>query len=174
MRMKNINTRPVRGSDLAALERWRKAYWEGDLEIPFGYERADGTVTTAVGTKDGKILNALTGKRAIVCDPLIVNPDADHVDVVAALYLLERNLTYEAQRYGAVESYIAVPNQLEKYHRIVENAGYVRMVENCTVFRRALADETVPLLGPERDELLRAMEGEEPTKEVELVEETTK
>jgi hypothetical protein len=157
MQFKDISIRPIKASDAVKLEHWRRAYWEGDLEIPFGYA-GDG-VETAVAERDGEILNALVAKKAVVLDPLIMNPDADHVSAVAGLYLLERALSYSGQLGGAIEAYIAIPTQLKAYHKIVEKAGYVRTVENCVVYRRPLKPEIMPLLGPERDAMVKRMDG---------------
>ena len=174
MRMKNINIRPVKIADIASLEAWRHAYWEGDLEIPFGYG-GDG-VETAVAEQNGELLEGLVAKKCVILDPLMVNQNADHKSIVAGLFLLERALTYSAQLGGAIESYIAIPEQLEPYFAIVEKAGYERTAKNCVVFRRALKQETIPMLGPERDELVRKMNeaqlapslAEEKAKDVEL------
>lgn len=171
MKMKDINIRPIQAGDVEQLELWRNEYWAGDLEIPFGYKR-DG-IETAVAEKNGVMLEALVAKKAVVLDPLILDPNADHYDAVAGLFLLERALTYSAQLGGAIESYIAVPDSLKDYHKIVEKAGYIKTVEKCTVFRRPLVPETLSLLGPERDAAIKAMESasvdEENAKEVESV-----
>src|SRR5271166_1917470 len=148
MQFKDINVRPVNESDIQSLEFFRRNYWDADLEIPHGY--AAPGVETAVAEKAGTLIASLTAIQAVVLDPLISNPDFRGFDRVAAIYLLERTLSYIAQKYGAVDMYIAVPDHLVDYHRIVEKAGYVKTCEHCTVFRRPVTPDTVPLLGVER------------------------
>lgn len=150
---KNLNVRPLRDGDIGQLLAWRRAYLEGDLELPHGWKLPQG-VETAVAEKNGLLLSSMTATQAVILDPLIRNPVAGGMDMVTAIYALERALTYQAQIVGAVDAYIAVPSQLEEYHKIVENAGYQRTVEHCHVFRRALIPDTIPLLGAERDRIL--------------------
>lgn len=149
---KHLNVRPIRASDIEPLLSWRKAYIDGDLEIPHGW-KGEGW-ETAVAEKSGLLLGSMTATQAVILDPLIRNPVAGGMDMVTAIYALERALTYNAQAAGAVDAYIAIPSQLEEYHKIVENAGYQRTVEHCHVFRRPLVPDTVPLLGTERDRIL--------------------
>lgn len=149
---KGLNVRPLRNNDIEALLAWRKAYFDGDLEVPHGW-KGDGW-ETAVAEKNGLLLGSMTATQAVILDPLIRNPVAGGMDIVTAIYALERALTYQAQGAGAVDSYIAVPSQLTEYHKIVENAGYLRTVEHCHVFRRPLVPDTIPLLGTERDRIL--------------------
>lgn len=158
---KAINVRPPESRDLHQLEAWRRQYFAGDLELPKGWFGKG--VETAVAEKDGLLLGSLTATRAIVLDPLISNPVANGLDMVSGILLLERALTYVAQCGGAIDSYIAVPSQLTEYHKIVENAGYVRTVEFCHVFRRPLLPDTHPLLGPERDAILKKMNADAST-----------
>ena len=144
MILKDINIRPVRTEDLALLDRWRRQYPDAFLEIPKGV-KAEG-VETAVAEKNGQLLGSLTGTLAIVCDPFIRNPEARGVDVFGAVYMLERALTYRAQGAGAVDSYIAIPEQLHDYKEIVKRSGYIETCARCTIFRRPLQPDTVPLL----------------------------
>lgn len=149
MQFKGLNVRPMRVEDERAFDQLRRTYWEADLEIPKGWF-AEG-VETAVATEDNVPVTSLTSTLAVVLDPLIKNPRANPLTIVASIYLLERALTYEAQKHGAVDAYIAIPNQLTEYHAIVQKAGYVPTVENCTVYRRPLRPDTEPLLGVQRD-----------------------
>ena len=170
MIQRDINIRPVKTSDFEQLELWRHEYLEGDLDIPFGYIN-DG-IETAVAEKDGTILAALQGKKALVCDPLIMNPTANRAAAIAGIVLLERALAYNAQIGGAVEAYITIPKTLTDYHRIVERAGYERILDDCYVFRRALKPHTVRLLRDEANaSMVSAMDTvptEQNTKDVEL------
>src|SRR5581483_2008159 len=152
MQFKNLNVRPMRESDVAAFERLRRSYWEADLEIPKGWY-ASG-VETAVVEQDGLLVVSLTSTQAVVFDPLIKNPAFSGPTLVASILLAERTLAYEVQKRGAVDAYIAVPNQLTEYHAIVQKAGYVPTVENCTVYKRPLNPDTNPLLNAEREALL--------------------
>lgn len=157
---KKINIRPTKESDFEQLELWRREYPEAYLNIPFGYIH-DG-IETAVAEKEGEIVAALQGKKAVVCDPLIANPASDPLTRVNSILLLERALAYSAQLGGAVESYISVPSHLTDYQTIVEKAGYERVLKNCYIYRRSLAAQTVPFL-----------QDEEKAKDVELKPETS-
>lgn len=163
-----LNVRPLRLEDIALLERWRRAYWDGDLELPKGWS-APG-IETAVAEKNGVILGSLTATQAVVIDPLIRNPDSSHgPDIFAAIYMMERALAYQAQGGGAVDGYIAVPDHLKDYHKIVSRAGYTKTCEHCTIFRRPLRPDTQPLLGSARDELLARMRADSPSDVAEVV-----
>lgn len=142
--LKNISIRPIRSEDLATLDTWRRLYPDAFLELPKGV--AANGVETAVAEKNGQLLGSLTGTLAIVCDPFIKNPDARRVDVFGAVYMLERTLAYRGQAAGAVDAYIAVPSPLKDYHEIVKRSGYIETCQNCTIFRRPLQPDTVPLL----------------------------
>lgn len=151
MIFKDINIRGIKREDIPYLEHWRRQYWDADLEIPHGFQES-GLVDTAVAEKNGQIIASLTGLKAVILDPLIHKPDMDHLDLVASIYLLERSLTYLFQRGedSVIDSYIAVPNSIPEYHKIVMKAGYEPTVQNCTVYRRALKPEIMPRLGDER------------------------
>lgn len=151
MMLKGINIRPFRVTDKAQFDQFRRAYWDGDLEIPKGYGSA-GVESAIAEDQHGRPIASLTGTMSVVLDPLIRNP---HIksgpELVASIYLLERTLAYQGQRLGAVDAFIAIPDHLVDYHRIVEKAGYVRTVENCVVYRRPLLPDTEPLIGPEME-----------------------
>lgn len=149
MIFKNMNLRPLRATDLEQLETWRRAYWDGDLEIPKGYN-GPGVETAAV-ENNGRLILSMTGTQAILLDPLIKNPEASGAELVAGIMLAERVLAYRGQSGGAIDAYIAVPAQLTAYHEIVKKAGYTETVQHCKIFRRPLLPDTVPLLGAERD-----------------------
>jgi len=145
--LKNINVRPVRQEDLAQLDMWRRQYPSAFLELPKGV-RGPGVETT-VAEKNYKLFGSLTAISAVVMDPCIFDPTADGLDIYTAVYLMERTLAYRAQDGGAADAYIAVPNQLTDYHAIVEKSGYMKTCENCTIFRRPLRQDTVPLIETE-------------------------
>jgi hypothetical protein len=173
MQLKHVNVRPMFQSDEEIFDQFRRAYWEADLEIPKGF-KAPGIETAVASDAHDNPIASLTGTMAIVMDPLIKNPDADPLQLVTAIYMLERTLAYLGQKNGAVDAYIAIPNQLVGYHKIVEKAGYIRTVENCTVYRRALMPDTQELLGTDRDRMLartRAAEAAEVTEHADTVSE---
>lgn len=150
--LKGVNIRPFRTTDVVQFDQFRRTYWDGDLEIPKGYG-AQGVESAIAEDAAGRPIASLTGTLSVVLDPLIRNP---HIrsgpELVASIYMLERTLAYQGQRLGAVDAYIAVPEHLLDYQRIVEKAGYVRTVEHCNVYRRPLMPDTHPLIGPEMEE----------------------
>lgn len=150
--LKGVNIRPFKVTDVEQFDQFRRVYWDGDLELPKGYG-APGIETAIAEDANARPIASLTGTLAVVLDPLIRNP---HIksgpELVASIYMLERTLAYQGQRLGAVDAYIAVPEHLIDYQRIVEKAGYVRTVERCNVYRRPLMPDTHPLLGPELEE----------------------
>jgi hypothetical protein len=142
--LKDLNIRPVYQKDIAQLDAWRRAYPDAFLELPHGLN-APG-VKSAAAEKYGKLVGSLTATLAVLMDPFIHDASAAGPDVFASVYMLERALAFNAQDEGAVDAYIAVPNQSVEYHRIVEKAGYVKTCQNCTIFRRSLRPDTVPLI----------------------------
>lgn len=157
MILKDVNVRPMRGEDQPQFDAFRRVYWDGDLELPKGWG-GPGWETAVAEGEGGRPIASLTGTLAIILDPLIRNP---HIksgpELVASIYALERTLAYRGQMYGAVDSYIAIPEHLTEYHRIVEKAGYAETVVGCKVFRRALRPDTHPLIGPELEEKRRTI-----------------
>jgi hypothetical protein len=155
MKLKDINVRPMRTVDIPQFEAWRRAYWDGDLELPKGWGAAgvETAIAEQAGSGSGVVpLESLTATLAVVIDPLIRNPQiTDGAALVAGIYALERTLAYRGQQLGAVDAYIAIPNHLTDYHRIVEKAGYTETLEHCKVFRRPLMPDTHPLIGPEME-----------------------
>src|SRR5207253_7270656 len=99
-----------------------------------------------------------TALDAVVLDPFIHDPAATNAETFGALLKLETYLTHAAhRRTGAVDAYLAIPNSLvDGYGRLLEHYGFQPTVVNCTVYRRPLRPDTVPLLGPERDAAERA------------------
>lgn len=163
--LKHLNVRPFRTTDIERFDAYRRTYLHGDLELPKGFGAAG--VESAVAEGPNGDIASLTGTLALVCDPLIKNPQITNgVELTAAIYLLERTLAYQGQRLGAVDAYIAVPDHLTEYHRIVEKSGYVRTLDHCYVFRRPLSPDTHPLIGPEMEEkrrrIIASLEGVEP------------
>jgi len=141
--------------EVKQLDEWRRGYWAADLELPHDFKTPDGSVDTVLATKDGKMISSLTGIKAIVLDPFIHDPSANPTDLLFSLVKMETALTFNAQKWGAVDAYIAVPSQLDKYIRLLENYGWQPTVQNCVVMRRPLRPDTVPLLGEERDRKLK-------------------
>lgn len=148
--MKNVFTRPLRPEDVVLLDQYRRLYEAADLELPKDFN-SEG-VKSVVGTKRNRLITSLTGINAVILDPLIRNPDADPTDVLFALIKMETVLTNWAMERGCVDSYIAIPNQIMgKYGRLLQNYGYAPTIQNCSVLRRPLLPDFIPLLGPERD-----------------------
>lgn len=150
--MKNVFIKPLSTQEeVKQLDLFRREYMAADLELPHDFFTADGAVDTAVATKNNKMIASLTGIKSIVLDPFIHDPSAEATDLLFALVKMETALTYNAQKYGAVDAYIAVPRQLKKYIHLLENYGWQETVQNCVVMRRPLRPDVVPLLGLERD-----------------------
>lgn len=147
--MNDIHVRPFRSSDAKQLDLFRWNYTAADLEIPKGY--VGENLQTVIAEKDQKFLLSLTGTIGMVIDPMIKDPDASPADLMRALIKAEAVMSYLGAANGAQDVYIAIPNQLEKYMGIVEKSGYKRTVEHCTVFRRPIRPDTVPLIGEIRD-----------------------
>lgn len=160
--MNDIHLRPITTQeDADFLDSLRWMYKDADLEIPKGY-MGEG-VHTAIAQRGPVIVSSLTMTNAVILDPLINNPNCTPLELQKALIKLEAALSYAARVRGAVDAYIAIPNQLREYMKIVEKTGYQRTVENCTVFRRPLLPDTVDLIGPQRDRL----EAEQPVSQPE-------
>lgn len=151
MSIRDISVHRLRDAEVEILEEWRHEYKSADLEIPHGYAGA-GIETAVAETKDGVVLASMTGIKAVILDPLIRNSRITNgAQMVSSILMLERTLSYLGEQGGAVDAYIAVPNQLADYKKIVESVGYVETCENCTIYRRPLRPDTVPLIGPTRD-----------------------
>ena len=132
--MFDIGLRPFKESDLEQLEAWRVLFQEGKLELPHGYEGTN--VETAVALRgDGSTLGALTATLICALDPYIKNPNATRTELLQSLFALCRAQEYAAQRFGARESYIAVPNDLPEYQEIVKRCGFVETATNCRIYR---------------------------------------
>lgn len=150
--MKQIFTRPLTTDDVRWLDATRRAYWHADLELPHDFT-APGVMT--VGLHEAhRLFGSLTGTKAVVLDPFIHDASYDEKQGAKLIYGLVKAdaiLTHWGQQGGAVDSYIAIPNQLSSYSRLLTKYGYSVTCQNCTILRRALTPETVPLLGLERD-----------------------
>jgi len=150
MGIRDISVHRIREEEVETIDAWRYEYLPADLEIPHGYG-GQGVETAVAETREGTTLAAMTGIKAVILDPLIRNPRIQNgAEMVSAILMLERTLSYLGEQGGAVDSYIAIPNQLEDYKKIVESVGYVETCENCTIYRRPLRPDTVPLIGPTR------------------------
>lgn len=154
--MKGVFVRPTRTADVEVLDAWRRKYLDADLELPKNLN-SEG-VKTVIGMKQDQLITSLTGIKAIICDPLIRDPNADPTDVLFSLIKMETVLTHWGMEGGAVDSYIAIPRQLGKYVRLLGNYGYSPTVQGCVVLRRPLLPDFIPLLGVERDKLRQQMQ----------------
>lgn len=142
--LKDMNIRPIRESDVEQLDLFRREYLDAWLEIPKGFSGPG--VETAVAEKGGKIIGSLTGVSAVLMDPFIHDKRASGSDIFSAVLALERVLAYKAQTGGALDSYIAVPEQATAYLEMVKRCGYSVTCERCVILRRPLVPDTVPLL----------------------------
>lgn len=151
--LKDINVRPILDADKELLEILRRRHSQSYLELPKGF--TSPSVATQIAEKDGRLIGSLTGTLALVCDPFIHDDEnANGPEIFAAVYLMERVLTSLAQADGAVDSYIAVPNNMPSYQSIVERAGYTETCINCRIYRRPLRPDTHPLLEMEDAKIL--------------------
>lgn len=141
---KDFNIRPLREEDVDQLDSFRRSFGTAWLELPHGM--AGNGIETAVAEKRGKLIGSLTGLPVTVFDPFIHNPEADPVDVFAAVVMLERTLSYNALKGGAIDGYIAVPASDKDYIEICKKAGYEITCQDCVIMRRPLIPDVVPLL----------------------------
>lgn len=146
--LKDLNIRPIRKSDVEQLDLFRREYLEGWLELPHGFSAP--SVETAVAEKNGKTLASLTATSAVLFDPFIHDKNASGSDIFSAVLALERVLAYKAQTGGAVDGYIAIPEQETAYIEMVKRCGYSVTCENCVILRRPFVPDTVPLLENEQ------------------------
>lgn len=155
--LRDINVRPILDPDKELLDLWRRMHQKSYLELPKDWE-APG-VSTIIAEKAGRLIGSLTASHAVVCDPFIHDEQsANGPEIFAAVYLMERVLTALAQAEGAVDAYIAVPENMPEYARIVERAGYEETCQRCKIYRRPLRPDTHPLL-EQGDKIVVATEG---------------
>lgn len=158
MKIGEINVRAFGERDEGQLNLWRDSYTDGDLEIPHGWNGLPGrgdNVATVVAEKNGELMGSLTGTLAVIFDPFIHDPNLKPVEVVAALIKLETVLSYFAQNDGAMDVYVAVPEHLKKYIKLLEGYGWKETCQHCTILRKPLKPDHVPLLGDLRDEQMK-------------------
>jgi hypothetical protein len=151
--VKGVFVRPLTGDDVQKLDKWRREFAAGDLELPKDFN-SEGVLSVAAH-KEHELIASLTGVQAVVLDPFIHNPDANPTDLLFALVKLDTVLTFWGQQRGAVDAYVAIPNSLDRYIKLLRNYGWEPTVQNCTVMRRPLKPDFIPLIGPGRDELER-------------------
>jgi hypothetical protein len=125
-------------SDIELLEQWKKEFAAADLELPEGYN-GDGIATAIAINKEGKLLGSLTASivYAVSLDPLIRNPHATRVEMLAGLFALTRALEYQAKLNGAAASFIAVPDSLPQYQELVKKCGFEPTAEACKLYRHS-------------------------------------
>ena len=132
--MFNLEVRPFIKDDFSQLEEWREKFDKGSLELPYGYE--ERSVETAVAAlPGGEIIGSLTGTHGLILDPYIGNPAHPSLN---ALFALTRTLEYRARRLGCRDSYIAIPNGMEDYRKLVKRFGFQTICENCEILRHPL------------------------------------
>jgi hypothetical protein len=142
-----LSVRPAREADIEQLDAFRRANFDADIEIPFGY--AGPGVETAVAEKHGTLVGGMTAVSAVVLD-FMRNPEASGVDTYTAVFMLERALAYVAGKHNIPVSYVAIPSHLTDYISMVQRSGYELACENCVIMRRPLRKELTPSLSTER------------------------
>ena len=148
MSLSKISLRPYTPKDAEQLELFRTGYYEADVEVPFGY--AGQGIETAIAEQDGKIIGAVTASAGVTFD-FIHDSAAAGADIFAAVFMLERALALVAQKAGIATAYVAIPSHLKNYIDVVKRCGYTEEIQNCTVLRRPLRQETVARLSDVRD-----------------------
>jgi len=147
MGISQLQLRPVAPADIEQLDAFRRANWDADIEMPFGYS-APG-VETIIAEKGDQIVGALTGIKTVVFD-FMKNPGAFNNDLYAAVLMMERALACAAQKGDIAVAYVAVPVHLTEYIDIVKRSGYEEACQNCVILRRPLRKELTPSLADER------------------------
>lgn len=158
--MKDVFVRPLEPGDVVQFDRLRRLYKDADLELPKDFNSRG--VLSVCATKNHKPIAALTGIHSVVLDPFIHDPEANPTDLLFALVKMESVLTFWGMQNGAVDAHLAIPKQLSKYGRLLQNYGFQETVQNCHVMRRPLLPDFIPLIGPERDRA--EVEANAPTK----------
>lgn len=135
----DIKIRAYRPQDVVKLKKFLEESEELALEqLPHGF--VGQATETAVAERDGKMLCSITGTLSVVLGPLLKNPDSKAIDLMPAIIQAARALEFYGTMHGVTEAYMAVPNELAGFQRIVEKAGYEKAVEDCTIYRRLLVE----------------------------------
>ena len=136
MSISNLSLRPFRSEDAALLDQFRKDFLEnGRVDIPWGYAALG--VETVISEKEGRIVGGTIGTKSLIVD-FCKDQYARGEDIYASVLLAERALAYNAQQGGCVVSYVAIPDHMDDWRRLVEKSGYTPTFEHCTVLRRPL------------------------------------
>lgn len=124
--------------DFALLEKWRKEFVHADLELPHGYVN-DGVATAVARSKDGTLLSSLTAQiiTAVCLDPVLCNPDAPRKDIFVAAFALARTLEYQAQLNGARAAFIAIPQSMPEWQKVIEKCGFEETAQRCKLYRHS-------------------------------------
>ena len=131
----HLNIRPARPEDVPTLNEWLDRAGFG-IARPFGVAGTE----TAIAEYDGEIFSSLTVSPALYVGPFLKSTStAKGVDVYASCVGLERALSYQAQKFGALDAYVAVSNDNPHFISIVEKSGYSRVNSDCTLLRRSLS-----------------------------------
>lgn len=136
--MFDLKIEPPKDDDIEVLEKWRKEFAYADLELPSGYA-ADGVATAVARTKDGTLLSSLTAQiiTAVCLDPILCNPDASRKDVFVAAFALARTLEYQAQLNGAKAAFIAIPDCMPEWQKVIEKCGFEQTAQRCKLYRHS-------------------------------------
>jgi hypothetical protein len=136
--MKNIAIHAVTASEQEQLLKWLAEPRPFVLELPHGF--TNEATETATASLNGRLLCGLTGTLGIVLDPLIKDPQANPLELTTAIVMLARALEFWGSAHGVAESYIAVPDALPGFAKIVEACGYEPTAQSCRIFRRLLKE----------------------------------
>jgi hypothetical protein len=149
MSISKLTLRPVENRDSAMLDAAREAYLDADIEVLHGYRRIPG-IETALCEKGPEFIAAMVATQVVLFD-FIQNQEAFNIDRFAAAIMLERALSFAAQKAGCVDAYVAVPSHLKEYIAQLERCGYGLAATNCAILRRPLTPDICPSLGDARD-----------------------
>ena len=136
--MRQLKLFPVEQHHLPQLEQWRTEFPHAELDLPSGY--SGPATVTLVAEYDGELVQSMTASIVMVIEAIIKNPLTSPLVSAEAAQRLEECLAEHAALNGAVDSYIAVPDNeaMAEFHRVVKRRGYEPTAQGCTIYRRPL------------------------------------
>ena len=136
--MRQLKLFPVEQHHLPQLEQWRQSFEHAELDLPSGY--SGPATVTIVAEYNGQLVESMTASIVMVIEAIIKNPAATPSVLAEAAQRLEEYLSGHAALNGAVDSYIAVPDNdaMVEFHRVVRRRGYEPTAQGCTIYRRPL------------------------------------
>ncbi len=146
----DIKIRAYRPQDVLKLKKFlEESNVDADLELPHGF--VGQATETAIAERDKELLCSITGTLSIVLDPLIKNPNAKAIDLMPAIIQAARALEFYGTMHGVTEAYLAVPDNIPGFQRIVERAGYEKTADGCGIYRRLLVANDSCMLHKEEE-----------------------